>query len=359
MILLATYHYFCALYQYIKILNLLFLKERDKRYRVLLHFLVFLSVLIPPANLMTNFDLTNVVIFKVSILFAIVIPLCIFNLTFLIPNYLKKQKYWQYLSGFILVIFFYYFIILAINPFNSQNFFLSYGPTEGVQIPMKSIMRPPFMPFLLLAIVLGTTLETLLDWERRGKIIERTEKEKLAAELSFLKSQINPHFFFNTLNSIYALVETDSLMRYILYDSNVEKVALTKEIQFLKDFIDLHKLRFTKSRGEKVEFKYYGNITNYKIEPLLLAPFVENAFKHSFSYKKESEVLVSIKAIENERLVFKVSNTIGDHTSVIKNRAGIGLENIKRRLNLIYPDKHQLELDRTDDHFNVTLRLDR
>ncbi len=349
------------------------MKENGKRYRVVLHILVFLAVLIPPVNLLSNFGLDSNIILKVTNLFISVIPLCIFNLVFLIPKYLKKQKYWQYISGYTLLAFFYYIIISLVDPFESHNLIVSFGSLEASDAPMKSILRPsfmPFMPMLLIATMLGTTLETILDWEKRGKVIERKEKERLAAELSFLKSQINPHFFFNTLNGIYALAASDtkstqrailllsSLMRYILYDSNVEKVPLSKEVQFLNDFIDLHKLRYTKSDRERIEFKYLGNINEYKIEPLLLVPFVENAFKYSFSYKNQSEVLVSIEVIENERLIFKVSNSIGEHTTQIKNGTGIGLENIKKRLSIVYPKQHELVLDKTEEYFNVTLMIE-
>ncbi|MEM6844073.1 MAG: histidine kinase [Bacteroidota bacterium] len=238
---------------------------------------------------------------------------------------------------------------------------------ETIEIPMKAI--PPVISFFFMTLTLGTTFEMLMDWERRGKIIEKTEKEKLSAELSFLKTQINPHFFFNTLNSIYALAATDTqstqqaililsnLMRYILYESNVSKIALSKEVQFLKNYIDLQQLRYTKSSSKKVEFEYHGNLNEFNIEPLLLVTFVENAFKHSHSYDRETLIRVVLEACQDEELVFKVSNTVGDFSEQMEKESGIGLENVKRRLDLLYPDKHQLAIDRINGYYNVVLTL--
>ncbi len=207
--------------------------------------------------------------------------------------------------------------------------------------PVPPTLFPPVFPFLLF-ILMGTTFEMMLDWDRRGKLIEKAEREKLTAELSFLKSQINPHFFFNTLNSIYALAKSDSqktqqailllssLMRYVLYESNVERIRIQKEVQFLTDFIALHRLRYSRSNRQKVHFRYKCERTEFDIEPLLLVPFVENAFKHSHSYVNESEICITVMVEHQRKLTFIVSNTIGEYANALEKKSGLGLENIKK-----------------------------
>ncbi len=343
------------------------LKKRAK-YRILFHCLVLVLILVPPFsfahNINVGFDYTIRIFFTT---FSI-IPSYILNVVFLVPRFLKRRKYWQYIVSMIFLLALFSFVFVFTNPFERQVILAISGSDEYV-MEMPIARLPPFAPFFILILTMGTTFEMLLDWEQRGKVIEKAEKEKLSAELSFLKSQINPHFFFNTLNSIYALAATDSyntqrailllsnMMRYVLYESNVERVGLSKEVQFIHDFIDLQKLRYSEINGKKIEFDYQGSITEFEIEPLLLVPFVENAFKHSHSYSKKSEIKVLVAAEGNKDLVFKVSNSIGEFQEKMEHDSGIGLENVKRRLDLLYPDQHELLLERCNGTFNVTLTL--
>lgn len=247
-----------------------------------------------------------------------------------------------------------------------QNFMLILDANHSQKIP--SFLIPPIMPFLFF-MFMGTCFEIFWEWEERGKLIKKAEREKLAAELSFLKSQINPHFFFNTLNSIYALAKTDpnktqqavlllsSLMRYVLYESNVERISLAKEVEFLHHFIDLHKLRHVRANNKSIRFKHNCNGTQFEIEPLLLVPFVENAFKHSHSYYMKSEICISIQVDSGQKLVFMVSNSIGEFGNEIEKNSGLGLENIKKRLELLYPDKHELLIKKSQHTFFIILTL--
>lgn len=339
------------------------------KYSWLFHFLVLFVLLALPLTAVVERNLqahqvARMVVFPISI-----VPLYLINVILLIPRYLKKRKYWQYAVGIVLLMLIHYLIFLAINPIRSISFLLHLESDRFIEMPVRSGLPPPMIPFVLLMLTLGTSFEMLLDWERRGKVIEKTEKEKLSAELSFLKSQINPHFLFNTLNGIYAMAATDSyntqravlllsnLMRYILYESNVEKISLTKEVQFLNDFIDLNKLRYSRTNNKEVEFKYNGGIVDFDIEPLLLVPFVENAFKHSHSYDRKTRIEVSIHQEKEDELIFRVSNSVGDYSENIEKDSGIGLENVKRRLHLLYPDKHKLKIGQQNGTYNVTLTL--
>lgn len=188
------------------------------------------------------------------------------------------------------------------------------------------------------------------------------ETEKLNAELAFLKSQINPHFLFNSLNNIYslayqksdkapeAILKLSEIMRYMLYESNDDKVSLEDEINYLENYIELQKLRVK----EQVYLELHINIDNYqhRIMPLLVISFLENVFKHGVATDKEHPIRITVE-VQNNRLHFKAQNK--------KNRlnkdksGGIGLINLKRRLELGYPDKHTFIIQDNDDFYSSEL----
>jgi LytS/YehU family sensor histidine kinase len=194
------------------------------------------------------------------------------------------------------------------------------------------------------------------------------EKEKLNSELAFLKNQVSPHFFFNTLNNIYSLIEintTDAqdavlklskLMRYLLYESEHGETLLSHEIEFMNHYIDLMKLRLSKKVDLKIDLPEKN--TNYKIPPLLFIPFIENAFKHGISYREKSFINISMQS-ENNTIRFTCINSLGQPTEkdTNENHSGIGLENVKKRLNLLFPNKHTLKIGKLENEFHVTLEI--
>lgn len=337
-----------------------------KQYQILIHGLAIVLGVTPPFFLLLISD------FGVKSALALVaislasIPLYIVNVRYLIPKLLQRGKYTQYFLALLALIVIYASIFKISIPFDMRNIQLT--PREGPPISLPAFPIPPIIPFMLMMLI-GTTLEMLLAYEGRGKQIEKTQTEKVKAELSFLKSQINPHFFFNTLNSIYALASVDTyntqrailllsnLMRYLLYESNVDKVSLNKEIHFLNDFIGLQKLRTSEKNGKLINFSYTGNTRGFKIEPLLLMPFVENAFKHSHSYDKQSTIDISIAVENDKKMIFNCSNSIGEQKEQIERSSGIGLENVKRRLAIIYPEYHNLDINKSNATFNVNLTI--
>ena len=199
---------------------------------------------------------------------------------------------------------------------------------------------------------------------------ERTKKdietEKLNTELSFLKSQVNPHFFFNTLNNIYSLavVQSDqtapavmklsSIMRYILTETQTNLVPLQNEVDFITNFIDLQLVRLT----DKVQviFNADGDIDNKQIAPLLFIPFVENAFKYGVSTKEKTAINITLVTKENN-VAFTVTNTIVKADKGIIETTGIGINNVKRRLELLYPGKHTLQVSEENNQFIVHLDI--
>lgn len=207
-----------------------------------------------------------------------------------------------------------------------------------------------------------------LDNIKRERIIKEKENTQLKTELIFLRSQISPHFMFNVLNSMVslarkksdmlepALVNMSSLMRYMLYENNGNPVNLGTEIEYLKNYIDLQLLRY----GDSLNLNLYvnGRFDEYRIEPMLLIPFVENAFKHGISMIEQPIIDISIYMDEgSSTLKFMVMNTISNLESSDQNVTGIGLSNVKRRLILLYPDSHKLLIEKTDDVFKVIVNI--
>lgn len=222
-----------------------------------------------------------------------------------------------------------------------------------------------FVVFLLV-LTIGICITSIQQWLRVEHTKEKIEHEKLNTELSFLKTQVNPHFFFNTLNNIYSLavVQSDktapavlklsSIMRYILTETQTDKVPLDNEIDFLKNYIDLQLVRLTDK--VKVNFEVSGNTINKNIAPLLFIPFVENAFKYGVSTKDNSTIDIHLIATGNT-VELDVTNTIV-HKANSMDTTGIGINNVKRRLILSYPDKHTLYVSDNNNTFKVHLVID-
>ncbi|WP_344927956.1 sensor histidine kinase [Aquimarina addita] len=218
---------------------------------------------------------------------------------------------------------------------------------------------------MFLAITFGMTMRITRDSFRR----RQQEKE---AELKLLKAQLNPHFLFNTLNNLYGLsvVKSDKLpdlmlklsdlLRYSLYDTKEVLVPLEKEIKYLENYISLEKIRLEEKTN--IQFTKSGNLSSKNIAPMLLIVFVENAFKHLGTLKDgNSKVIISLQEIDNT-IRFRCSNTIEKlepkDEILERGKTGIGLQNAKKRLLLIYPDKHQLSIEENENHFTVQLIVD-
>ncbi len=221
-----------------------------------------------------------------------------------------------------------------------------------------------FLSLMILAV--STSIKVTGDWYKMDRKRKEIENEKLTTELNLLKSQINPHFFFNTLNNIYslairksentpeAIVKLSQLMRYIIYDTDKDKVPLDKEIDYLRNYIELEKLRL--QQNVRVQFEIEGNISDKLIEPLLLLPFVENAFKHGVHQTKPCCIIIRI--ILNRGLTLYVENPVqvyedNKHSS----NQGFGWQNAEKRLQLLYGKNYKLETDINNDVFKVVLTL--
>jgi two-component system, LytTR family, sensor kinase len=235
--------------------------------------------------------------------------------------------------------------------------------------PMDRIPRREFDNLILciLSIAVSTSIKVTEKWYSNEKERKEMENEKLTAELWFLKSQINPHFFFNTLNSIYslaiqksdktpqAIVKLSEIMRYIIYESDRAVVPLRNELEYIKNYVELQRLRLTSN--VIVTYDIIGPYQDILIEPLLFLPFIENAFKHGVDTLRKCEIKIKF-VITSDQLVFTVENPVVEQRKTqTSESSGIGLANSRKRLQLIYQDRHDLSVEQTKDIFKVVLTI--
>ncbi len=243
-------------------------------------------------------------------------------------------------------------------------------PTEihkykaGMDFPFRGL-RNLTSCFLFLAI--GTSIRVTEQWYSDDKKRKETENQKLIAELSFLKSQINPHFFFNTLNSIYslairksdktpeALIKLSELMRFLIYDSEKEFVPLKRELDYIKNYVELQKLRLM--TNVSVEYQIEGNYQDQEVEPLLLLPFIENAFKHGIDSVKKCHISILVRICDST-LTLVVENPVVKNVKTLQvNSGGLGLVNSRKRLDLLYGPNHQLNITQNNGFYRIELQL--
>jgi len=223
--------------------------------------------------------------------------------------------------------------------------------------------------FFLMLVVLGFSSGMAIIQKLRKNETKQKEIEKVSveSELAFLKNQISPHFFFNSLNNIYALIAIDGdkaqkaveklsgLMRYLIYESDIKTVALKKEFEFMQNYIDLMQQRLTSK--VKLSVNIQQDVPSVEIPPLIFIPFVENSFKHGISYRDDSFITILLKT-EGNKLLFKCENSISKNKSkAANNKGGLGIVNIKRRLNLLYGDKARLIQSDKKDVYTIELHI--
>ncbi|WP_052732776.1 sensor histidine kinase [Hymenobacter terrenus] len=302
----------------------------------------------------------NIACFTLRVPF--IIAACYLNLYFLLPNYYYKRRLLSYLSVVFLtamvfnVLNLLLFITLLLNKWIPVNF------EPSARVTAASFVYKGFFMMAMIGLTSGIKLSK--DHFVQKQKAEAIEKEKLATELSLLKSQIQPHFFFNTLNNLYALtikksdlapevvLKLSELMSYVLYETEHERTSLLKEIAYIKSYIDLESLRF--GRQLDVDFEINGDCDQVMLPPLLLLPFIENSFKHSMqSIGPMVRIAISLTLTGNG-LSLLVANPCGETPP---NTKGIGLRNVRRRLELIYDTNYSLTQERTHNRFTTHLYL--
>lgn len=332
--------------------------NRLSKNRVFQHILFWsLSFLI-----LTNLFKVSAEIKRIDLIYSAIFHVPIFlivylNLRLLFPVFLEKGKYFLYGifmlalialgSGFYIILFDNWIDYI----FSGYYFIAYYGFLD-----------------ISLYFVIYIFVTSLLRLARGWFYIQEIEKEKTVAELKALKSQINPHFLFNSLNSIYSLARKNSsqvpekviqlsdLMRHIIYDSDVEFILLPKEIEMIRNYIELQNLRTPEK--EKIELEVVGEVEGKKVAPLIFLPFVENSFKHGLKSGAENPyVKIKIEVLPND-LIFEIENSKGKTTEMIDSKyKGIGIENVKKRLGLIYRNQHSLNISDNENIFRVVLQI--
>jgi len=286
-----------------------------------------------------------------------------FNYLILVPKLLLQKKILLYVVISISFLFLVNFLIVTyyscMPSINKMNRIMAERPNAQ----LFRYFMPGLVTFAFF--LLGGTIGLVKDFYKRDKTYKEREIKKTEMELRFLKNQLNPHFLFNSLNSIYSLVRNKSdqapeavitvseLMRYMLYESNEKKLPLSKEIDYIKNYISLQRIRLLNS--ERVTISIKGDYENRKISPLLLISFIENAFKYGTDFKGITDIGISIE-VKEDILFFKVDNIIGNQNKDEKS-SGIGLSNIQNRLQLLYPDSHTLDIHRENGRYCVILKL--
>jgi len=291
------------------------------------------------------------------VLDAIWVALFYLNAFFLMPRLVYRKKYIGYisiLSGVITLL-----LLIHLVFFNTIGFKFPWG-RGGPPFPFV------FFKFMTI-LVCSASYKIITDKIIEDKKAKERENENLKTELSLLRSQVSPHFMFNVLNSMVymarmkndslepSLIKLSSLMRYMLYDADEDKVPLQSEIEYLESYIDLQKQRFDDT--VKVDVKVNVDSLNHYIEPMLLIPFVENAFKHGTGMIDNAFIDIVLN-VKKDELDFIVANQYNPLSKEEKDKvSGIGLANVKRRLNLLYGQTHSIKINEENGRFIVSLHL--
>lgn len=302
------------------------------------------------------------------------------------PKFFFERRRHKYFISVVILLVFFYFVSDASNEMVFRHYPRDTntesvkkqeekGRMPGPPAPELNFGHPPFRQIhffnyaftSLFLIFFSVGLRVLERHSQTEKLQKELEREKLNSELAFLKNQVSPHFFFNTLNNIYSLISINAedsreavlklskLMRYLLYESEQGNTRLSNEIDFMNNYIDLMKLRMSDKISLTVSFPVKYEDIN--IPPLLFIPFIENAFKHGISYRERSFIDISMLA-NKDSITFRCANSLFKAREDNENsHSGIGLENVRKRLSLIFPGKHELKINKTDMAFEVLLYI--
>jgi len=329
--------------------------------KIAVHILVWLVLLSFNIHVLANFFPLNSAIFRGTAFFSSLACIFYLNTHWLIPKFLDRKKYLWYAAIVLL--------LLVVVGFINKTYNMHFHPPE---IPLRKIHPPAdksrfMVGSVVFVLLIGGALHFINNYKKAQQQKDLLMNQKTEAELQLLKAQVNPHFMFNTLNNIYSLslkqskqvpemiMSLSEIMRYMIHEANPEFVPVEKEIAYLKSYIELEKLRCEYTDKVKIDFSPQ-NKKNH-VAPLLFIPFVENAFKHSrIVDNKDAWIKIELAEVEG-MLLFECVNSKPQQQFIKDKTGGIGLENVRKRLELIYPQKHKLFISRDNDEFKVKLEL--
>lgn len=351
-------------------------KSKSKLVTTLIHILMWgvfgMIYLSPPItyNIVVPYQLW----IKQGIIFSLLVTAYYANSFVFVPKFLLKNR----TEIYFLVIISIAAVIIALNIYVDEwlNIRQLMDAAFHKRGPMKHHGgRDHGWDFALLAIIalvmgVSTSITAIQKWQADKQLNQELEQDKVTSELSFLKAQINPHFFFNTLNNIYALTQVDAdvagkaihqlsrMMRYLLYDTQQAHTLLSQEIAFVKDYISLMQLRLTDV--VKVSIDTPKDLQDEPLAPMIFLPFVENAFKHGVSATQQSHIEIVVSQIGKTIYLLVKNSIINDNSISLDTNSGIGLVNTRRRLDLLYPGKYKLDISEmnANNEYTVHLTLD-
>ena len=292
-----------------------------------------------------------------------------FNLYFLIPRFLEKGKYATYVLLVLLTII---TVAILIIPGYYASAYISgrsFRELFGIDPDFFFLVKQNSLASSAASMTLAMSIKLTKNWVQSTRRQQQLEKEKLETELKFLRAQFNPHFLFNTINSIFflihknpvkasdALAKFSDLLRYQLYECNEKQIPLNHEITYLENFIELQKLRQNKNVQVSVDIRQQPT-QHLMIAPFVLITFTENAFKHLSDHTDSPNYIRLSLNLNGVYLQFKIINSVKDQKERdVVNYGGLGLQNITRRLDLIYPDQYQLDIQSNTSNFEVNLTI--
>ncbi len=308
----------------------------------------------------TDHEITLMEVVRKLINLAFYILVVYINLGYLIPKFLNQKNFMTYVLLLLAM-------VAVFTPIKVMLLYITYDEVD----PREFLVMNQHTVFLLLFMMAGgsTVIKIISDWQRHQRDRKDLETQRMQSEIKFLKSQINPHFLFNTLNSLYALtlkksdkapeivIKLSEMMRYMLYESNERRVPLQKEVNYIENYLALESLR--QGGQSDIQFKVEGQLTDQTIAPLLFIPFLENSFKHGINHQiSDGYVHVMMKVLGNKLLLRIENSKPAQAPPPMENRTGgIGLANVQRRLNLLYPGQYKLDIEDNDKEHIVELSL--
>jgi sensor histidine kinase YesM len=335
--------------------------SQTRFFSVLIHILIWAAFILVPLLFMESVEgRQRFLIFGWSMM-VFMAAYFYLNYLFLIPQVLLKKK----LVNYLVLLFAGFLVISGLNVIYSAIVHAYFIPNVHHHGPMHYALMTIYPA--ILAFGVSTSIRITDEWFKNERQKKEMENEKLTSELAFLKSQVNPHFLFNILNNICslarkksddtenAIIKLSQLMRYMMFESKDEKVSLEKEVEYLQNYIELQKMRI--SGKVAINFTIEGPVGRFMIEPMLLIAFVENAFKHGISYIGDSGIDIFMKVTDRE-LNFSVENSIASKgVDNIPSETGVGLKNALRRLELLYPGKHEISINDNNQKYKVLLNI--
>jgi two-component system, LytTR family, sensor kinase len=349
---------------------------KSKKLSLLIHVLgwsliaLFLFLLTP---LSWKVDLPNMFWLKQGLVLTALVTIFYINSNLLVPKLLFTGKTWIFITSIIFIGLFYLLILYLFDQVTHlpELMFQSFRPGAVYKPRPRGLTNELFsLMIYFLAIGISTSISAVRKWQTDENLRIESEQQRINSELNYLKAQINPHFFFNTLNNIYALTNIDvnraktailklsRMMRYVLYETEKDQTVVSKEVDFIVDFVELMKLRLPEN--VKLSLDIPEKIEENTIAPMMLLPFIENCFKHGVSSQKESVIKISIETHKAYLKLTTINSVfLGNPNSPEGKVTGIGLSNTKRRLSLLYHNQHELHINdqNPENEFRVDLKI--